>query len=507
MGNIILLPQTNWPVVPPGTDPKLAKYINDQLSLIARAYNGLLLQLGFASTNPQGGINLDTQVIDGATYGRVKQAALTTGQPDLSKAGVIGKSQANIADDPTTGRSAMLDFDYPDFSAATWVNIGTWVFNRIPSSITFEFIAGPGYNTANNSQGFALLTLRSSNNISGAPNLTGATFLHFGNNYITPQIKIAATGGSTSQSNNSWDIHVEFDQFCGGHMLVRKRQGDSFTPSMATAADPGPASSTVVVATGSVLHDHTGKIHQAQQIGGVAKTALVMSDLHDRVSATIGGSGNTGMDNVDDGATFKRLAGVSASNLATSGSYTGQSVGTAAIANQAVGTGQIANQAINTGQIANNAVTATQVAAGTIGGTNSLENTGTVSVSPYNTWVDLDGGITVTINESTDVIRCILTIIAGRVTNANAADELQYRVIRTDTGAVVFGPFSNGITAMQNANQSSAALGASLMNLATSGFAAGNYTFQPQMLSDNGSGSGKLAITITDSIFEVQVKK
>jgi hypothetical protein len=56
-------------------------------------------------------IYLDSHVIDGINYNRVLASAITSGQVDLSKTGVIGKTLANIGDDAGSSRYAVLAVD------------------------------------------------------------------------------------------------------------------------------------------------------------------------------------------------------------------------------------------------------------------------------------------------------------------------------------------------------------------------------------------------------------
>ncbi len=51
----------------------------------------------------------------------------------------------------------------------------------------------------------------------------------------------------------------------------------------------------------------SGVVHGGAGIGGTTKTAIIFSDLHDRVSATIGESAATGLDNLNEGSDFRRI--------------------------------------------------------------------------------------------------------------------------------------------------------------------------------------------------------
>ena len=59
--------------------------------------------------------------------------------------------------------------------------------------------------------------------------------------------KIAATGGSVSPTNMSWDIFVQIGAYSGGIYHVDKASQAQWIPNGGFSADPGPASASVVV--------------------------------------------------------------------------------------------------------------------------------------------------------------------------------------------------------------------------------------------------------------------
>jgi hypothetical protein len=133
--------------------------------------------------------------------------------------------------------------------SSAWFKLGTWIFASAPASIALEFQGGTGYNSNAAQQSVTDVTLRSSN-ATAAPNLSGITWQENGGTQAVLAVKAAATGGSTSVSNNSWDIYVQFANFSIGTLVVSLPGTDTWTQINSVSSDPGAASSTVVVGTG-----------------------------------------------------------------------------------------------------------------------------------------------------------------------------------------------------------------------------------------------------------------
>lgn len=81
---------------------------------------------------------------------------------------------------------------------------------------------------------------------------------------------------------------------------------DNITGYIKRGAHP-PEYNAVIAASSQIVGTTT--------ITGVTQSALEMQNLHDRVASTIGGYSATGLDNVVDGSTYKRVAYVGANNV------------------------------------------------------------------------------------------------------------------------------------------------------------------------------------------------
>lgn len=101
-----------------GTFNKVAEAPTGADSYIDRRVDGLTYYYKLRVRNRLGIVSAFTSEVsaaagtldvlaDGAVYGRTKLTALTAGEVDLSKAGVIGRTLGNIADDATYGRTKL----------------------------------------------------------------------------------------------------------------------------------------------------------------------------------------------------------------------------------------------------------------------------------------------------------------------------------------------------------------------------------------------------------------
>lgn len=130
----------------------------------------------------------------------------------------------------------------------TWIKVGTWISTNPPQGddLSLTFYGGIGFIPAGRNSGIAYAHVRIGNQ-TAAPNISDAQIYNFGS-VVYDQIKVIATGGSTSITNGSWDIYVhQVNQFAGGIYTVAKFNVDGWININATATDPGSASSTIFV--------------------------------------------------------------------------------------------------------------------------------------------------------------------------------------------------------------------------------------------------------------------
>jgi hypothetical protein len=132
-----------------------------------------------------------------------------------------------------------------------WVKLGTWRNGTQAQGNTLKIVllGGYGFNTIGGgpSQGEADILIRMGNGLQ-APNLVGIQMTTIGSTGITPgstvydELKVAATGGSTSPTNASWDVYVHQRQnFSGGSYVVYKQGEDQWLPLDLLVSDPGAA--------------------------------------------------------------------------------------------------------------------------------------------------------------------------------------------------------------------------------------------------------------------------
>lgn len=260
---------------------------------------------------------------------------------------LLGPTSLDSVSDGAT-RFAQRVFDLSNPTGATvWFHLGTLVLN-IASTAKLHWASGVGFNSNSNQQSTSEIFIRGSNT-AAAPNLSGISVITHGASQPMLSFKAAATGGSTSPSNTSWELYLEAATFTGGplEVLVNTANGDSFTWSGATASDPGAASTTVVVgAIGQYINPVAGsgidgipngatysKVLGAYVANGVAynyqgayshTTAYVQGaevasggNYYLAIAATTGNDppnasfwqllGPTTLDHVADGATYSRI--------------------------------------------------------------------------------------------------------------------------------------------------------------------------------------------------------
>ena len=104
---------TYWQLVGPGSLDNIVDGVTYARTLGSTLSSGVPTKTGAGAAFPIKGvgdaqtISLDTEVRDGASYGRVRLIALTGGQPDLSLSGILNRNLANIAD--SAGRYAVVN--------------------------------------------------------------------------------------------------------------------------------------------------------------------------------------------------------------------------------------------------------------------------------------------------------------------------------------------------------------------------------------------------------------
>ncbi len=207
---------------------------------------------------------------------------------DFSGTYHLGKSLANVPDDSTTGRSAGRWFYLANGSTAGFYKLGTVVFGNYGDSLRIEYTGGQGFNTNSGQQTHATATVRSGDE-GAAPNLSGITWYENGGSQAISGIKAAATGGSTAITNQSWDLYVDLAPYANGQWEFILSPGSTFTWSGATGADPGAASSTVVVGTGGPVLNAGGAGADALQEGITwGRFRVAYKDSAARVSTVAG---------------------------------------------------------------------------------------------------------------------------------------------------------------------------------------------------------------------------
>jgi hypothetical protein len=210
-----------------------------------------LIDADMVRIDDYGGSSVVVPLVDGAAGCSVAGSLLRIGVWEN-----LGTCQLSGVGNSITGASlAIPSNDYslnPGYALITgagrqWTKLGTWVANANGSTLDIRIYSGAGANVAANQQMMADLIVRNANTAS-APNLSGASVLTYGANPIAG-VKIVATGGNTSPTNQKWDIYVETTGFSSGTYAITKQYDEQWINSDTLTGDPGPASSTVLVGT------------------------------------------------------------------------------------------------------------------------------------------------------------------------------------------------------------------------------------------------------------------
>ena len=177
-------------------------------------------------------------------------------------------------------------------SGGTWVKLGTWIppAPGIGLTLHIAIYSGAGFSPGQNTEAKADVLIREGNGLGSAPNLNGAMVLQYGIPSITG-LKVVATGGSTSPTNQSWDVYVfEDTSFGTGTYVVDKYYQDQWLNSNTPTTDPGPASTSIVVGTvESVTTGPSPVSIQSLATASITPTAITAATCSDQ-SFTLTGS-------------------------------------------------------------------------------------------------------------------------------------------------------------------------------------------------------------------------
>ena len=189
----------------------------------------------------------------------------------------LGSNFRNLAEEVVYGLEEFPDgatriarpiYNLPSAQAAAqWAKLGTWNSGGQGQTLRLQVESGVGFNSNTRQQSTTSILLRTANDLS-APNLSGITWLTNGRDTITG-VKAVATGGSTSATNRSWDVYVQLATFAAGHYspyLAVQGGGNWLHAIAANQADPGAASSTVVVGLGNQTFDESSNLDFARNL-------------------------------------------------------------------------------------------------------------------------------------------------------------------------------------------------------------------------------------------------
>lgn len=134
-------------------------------------------------------------------------------------------------------------------AGTAWVKLGTWSAINDGDNLHIEILGGTGY--AQNSNTASNTTIDVKYGPGTAPAIAGAQAIINGNGAdVIPisALEIVANGGSTSPTNQRWDIYVDLAEYTMLAYRVEMTEGNTWVDtSSAAASNPGGASSTVFV--------------------------------------------------------------------------------------------------------------------------------------------------------------------------------------------------------------------------------------------------------------------
>jgi hypothetical protein len=255
-------------------------------------FNAGIIQLGASAdtgiTRLSGGA---LAIGNGAQYdysGSLKLTGLTvTGTTSFAAGSIAPASVANIDN---------LSYRIQDIAGApAWVKLGTWV-GYAGSSITLTLHNGTGYDTGTNEEAVTYITARTASGVS-APNLAGVAYWQFlgsGANplYTQPGILFAATGNSTSATNQSWDVWVNLNVYSPGHYSVSidtLAGGDTWTNIDTIGTEPVGAYVVAAVLASISITNLTVSGTTSFAAGSIALAALGSGTLSQNTSGTSAG--------------------------------------------------------------------------------------------------------------------------------------------------------------------------------------------------------------------------
>jgi hypothetical protein len=202
-------------------------------------------------------------------------------------------------------------YRYTNAGSATWLKLGTWTFNNGGSgrSVHVDIISANGYNSGSAQQAHIELIARSGN-ASVAPNISGGSYYGRGGSTPITGFKIVAVGGSTAVNNGAWELWVNAAAFADMIVSPTVDSGDTFTWVGTTGADPGAASSSIVVGTGGMV----------MNTGGTGTDAIIDSTGSPLTGGKRGFIGLTSSSNLVSG---QKVGGDSGSAVNGSGGFAG----------------------------------------------------------------------------------------------------------------------------------------------------------------------------------------
>ena len=328
-------------------------------------FNAGIIQLGASAdtgiTRLSGGA---LAIGNGAQYdysGSLTLTGLTvTGATSFAAGSIAPASVANIDN---------LEYPIHDVGGApAWVKLGTWV-GYAGSSITLTLHNGTGYDTGTNEEAVTYITARTASGVS-APNLSGVSYWQFlgGANplYTQPGILFAATGNSTSATNQSWDVWVNLNVYSPGHYSVSidTLGGDTWTNIDTTGAEPVGAYVVAAVLASISIANLTVSGTTSFAAGSIALAALGSGTLsQDTSGSSASCTGNAASATVASGLTS--TPSISITNLTVSGT-TSFAAGSIALA--ALGSGTLSQNTSGTsaGLSGTPAITVGAVTAGVV---------------------------------------------------------------------------------------------------------------------------------------------
>jgi hypothetical protein len=171
----------------------------------------------------------------------------------------ISVQGASVLDSNKVVAGGVRGYRFTGSGSATWVKLGTWTFNNAGTgrSIHVDIVSANGFNSGSAQQAHIELIARSGN-ASAAPNISGGSYYGRGGSTPVTGFKIVAVGGSTAVNNGAWELWVNTSTFADMIVSPMVDSGDTFVWAGTTGADPGAASSSIVVGVGGMVMNTGG---------------------------------------------------------------------------------------------------------------------------------------------------------------------------------------------------------------------------------------------------------